>query len=685
MVYSGKPSAACERCRNRRLRCNLAKPSCAACIRAKVECVGFRDQVVFSFRDQNEVIARKHHARLERKRLKVVSRTKSASSKSPTNASVSSPIIPAASGLSLSNTDTNKDTTTPCVLSPYTIAPQVQELARCYFYANHVSGSSQGRHLSFLKPIIKECKDHILDAAVSAVALAAFANIHASPSLTVKSQAEYAAALSKTNRALGDPQLCKSDNVLAAVMLLGMYEIVACTDDRFVGRWINHVDGAAKLLEVRGPEQLSTPLGLEIFRQLRPQIVMSNLCQGRPALPILVQLTQQVDKSQDIEPSIADELAKMGIKVARLHAHTKEGVLSRPEEVIKAALKVDAEIVSLLLEAQHPWRYRTVAVPNLRGGEGRGSFITWGGYYHVYDNITACAMWNNYRAIRIILQELIRDTIEQLNGPSENAGESPHHCSLAVECHKAIVRMVEDICASVPFCLGYEMTPEDGDGSRLVSCFPWVADGPVSGSGGLTLMWPRQWELRNPGVPSDQVETTLAVFHASIAMGLNFDRVLQAISMYAERNKLVHSPILHLVEQGQWRVLQDTLLADLMDIPAVTPSEISTNIPILQETIKAVIDTYFDRNGHDDPIWWTPKAKAYEKSEKLRGARNKRYERRNAKRAQIKKAAADWCKRRIINRRPNRVAEAMAVMRSGGLIQDAEKKARSDSRDALQR
>lgn len=180
----------------------------------------------------------------------------------------------------------------------------------------------------------------------------------------------------------------------------------------------------------------------------------------------------------------------MGIKVARLHAHTKEGVLSRPGEVIKATLKVDAEIVSLLLEAQHPWRYRTVAVPNLRGGEGRGSFITWGGYYHVYDNITACAMWNNYRAIRVILQELIRDTIEQLNGPSENAGESPHHCSLAVECHKAIVRMVEDICASVPFCLGYEMTPEDGDGSRLVSCFPWVADGPVSGSGGLTLMWP---------------------------------------------------------------------------------------------------------------------------------------------------------------------------------------------------
>lgn len=36
---------------------------------------------------------------------------------------------------------------------------------------------------------------------------------------------------------------------------------------------MNHLDGAAKLLEARGPEQLSRPEGLDMFTQLRAQIV----------------------------------------------------------------------------------------------------------------------------------------------------------------------------------------------------------------------------------------------------------------------------------------------------------------------------------------------------------------------------------------------------------------------------
>jgi hypothetical protein len=36
---------------------------------------------------------------------------------------------------------------------------------------------------------------------------------------------------------------------------------------------MNHLDGATKLLEARGPEQLSRPEGLDMFTQLRAQIV----------------------------------------------------------------------------------------------------------------------------------------------------------------------------------------------------------------------------------------------------------------------------------------------------------------------------------------------------------------------------------------------------------------------------
>lgn len=40
-----------------------------------------------------------------------------------------------------------------------------------------------------------------------------------------------------------------------------------------VHRWRNHIEGATRLLELRGSEQLRTPQGLEMFTNLRSLIV----------------------------------------------------------------------------------------------------------------------------------------------------------------------------------------------------------------------------------------------------------------------------------------------------------------------------------------------------------------------------------------------------------------------------
>lgn len=48
---------------------------------------------------------------------------------------------------------------------------------------------------------------------------------------------------------------------------------MTCTDDLFIDRWMKHMEGAAKLIEFRGPEQLTRREGLDMFTQLRAQIV----------------------------------------------------------------------------------------------------------------------------------------------------------------------------------------------------------------------------------------------------------------------------------------------------------------------------------------------------------------------------------------------------------------------------
>lgn len=51
---------------------------------------------------------------------------------------------------------------------------------------------------------------------------------------------------------------------------------MTCTDGSFIDRWVNHMDGATRLIEVRGSEQLSRHEGLALFTQLRTQVVSSN-------------------------------------------------------------------------------------------------------------------------------------------------------------------------------------------------------------------------------------------------------------------------------------------------------------------------------------------------------------------------------------------------------------------------
>ncbi|EQL00037.1 hypothetical protein OCS_04251 [Ophiocordyceps sinensis CO18] len=156
-------------------------------------------------------------------------------------------------------------------------------------------------------------------------------------------------------------------------------------------------------------------------------------------------------------------------------------------------------------------------------------------------------------------------------------------------------------------------------------------------------------EARDPAITEADIMTIWAALNACNSMGLNFDRVRQTIAIYADRNSLVHASIQRLVEQGQWHILKDTLAQDLVDIPIVTPSHLRGNIPLLQEIVQAVIDTYFDRRGghHNDPNFWTPKEEAYDRSAKMAERKDKKMEAVLAKRKLVEKLAAKRCAKLI--------------------------------------
>lgn len=68
-------------------------------------------------------------------------------------------------------------------------------------------------------------------------------NRQMSPDLMQSAYSEYSTALLATNRALQDPAMYKSDSTLAAVMLLGMYEVrpFSCTSETWIDRTGDHM------------------------------------------------------------------------------------------------------------------------------------------------------------------------------------------------------------------------------------------------------------------------------------------------------------------------------------------------------------------------------------------------------------------------------------------------------------
>lgn len=115
-------------------------------------------------------------------------------------------------------------------ISPLLSIP-TEQLASCHFFSNFILVPRQGGtrgFMDYLLPLMKsESSNSHLQHAFNACSLAHLGNRVKSNSEDIPNKAlsEYTQALSATHHALQDPELSKTDGTLAAVLLLGLYEV----------------------------------------------------------------------------------------------------------------------------------------------------------------------------------------------------------------------------------------------------------------------------------------------------------------------------------------------------------------------------------------------------------------------------------------------------------------------------
>lgn len=199
---------------------------CSACLRARVESCEYREVLGLSFRDESEKVVRKAQEKTTRK-------------------------------------------PSPC----QGLTCPTWSLARGYMYTNYMTTNHFGGYLPCLVALTDRWPHSALPAAITAVGLAALANIRQCPRMMLEARQECTTAISLTKSALNNSVVAKRDDVLATVVMLSIFEVMTCNDSSSIRRWMGHLDGATKIMELREEEQLDTAEGLELFRHLRVGIV----------------------------------------------------------------------------------------------------------------------------------------------------------------------------------------------------------------------------------------------------------------------------------------------------------------------------------------------------------------------------------------------------------------------------
>lgn len=258
MVYYGKLSKGCERCRLRKVKCDQRRPGCTRCEKSSAACPGYRDLGQVLFRDESARV-------IERARRDYhVGEDDAGSEGSPSpHASAVQEAVPASP-----------------VEQPLTrsLQPPLGQMAADFFFSNFVVEGPllSDTNCDLLVSIYGNHPESAAFHAIEAIGLAGLSNVFRVPQLCVEARRRYGQALVGTNSSLSDPAEATSDVTAMSVLLLAQFESMTVESWDQYSR--AHLEGASLLLKLRGQKQFERESGIRTYFALRMQIVSASPC-----------------------------------------------------------------------------------------------------------------------------------------------------------------------------------------------------------------------------------------------------------------------------------------------------------------------------------------------------------------------------------------------------------------------
>ncbi|KAF2494651.1 hypothetical protein BU16DRAFT_44664 [Lophium mytilinum] len=353
MVFRGRPSKACERCRARRLKCDFMIPTCGQCTRASVACSGYRDTQQLRIRDESLTVAKKVFV----------------------------------------------------VQNAHPVKPQFLPLsidlqAREAFFAFYVTSKCW----NFLRPYSHptDSPEH-LTLAIEAVSLAYLWHQVNSDTALANARERYVLALRMTTKILKSPKEATKEATLLASLLLDLFEKITDIEPRNTKSWTSHVDGALSLVKLRGLEQFQNRSDIDILLRLSSNSLMSCLCSDSPVPDELMAIQAHIaNHLHTLDPKL--RLSEVMVDYGRFRNDAKRGVLSN-EEYVRMAMKLDERLLTIDFELPARWDRITTFTECT-------SDRVFGSHYDTYSDPKICLARNLFRVMRtLVINSLIEHSL----------------------------------------------------------------------------------------------------------------------------------------------------------------------------------------------------------------------------------------------------------------------------------
>jgi hypothetical protein len=465
MVNRGGPSKACDECRRRKIRCDQKRPQCSQCLRIKKQCPGYRDL--------DDVIFRPYQGQ-------VGERTKSPrkipQEESPKSKERNSMIDIEADSLAYNypvSRSQSKSPTRTIAQDPFEViyitpkadfaSPSWGHQAKSYFIAQYTLGPKSSEATFSWFDFVPEMYSTTLEGSPFQTALMAisWANLAGQSSLVwmnYEARKTYGKAITRVNEALQNPITAVQDDILAAVLLLGLYDNMVGDDDHILG---SHREGVAALLDLRGAKQFDTPMGRNLYRHVRALFRVLELNALFRKDPRINEPSTSIQTQWSVHMSYNNATGQIIIlsnKGANLCVRARDALEIQnldPENHVLQLLQLlqeceDLEAELINWDATLPENLRSCRY-EIYSDQQQGIQPK---YLLTYSNPSLLGAISLYRTSRIYVNETAYAIIDLIECLQQNAISIETSLELSIKkqtAAKVSRDLIDDICASMPF------------------------------------------------------------------------------------------------------------------------------------------------------------------------------------------------------------------------------------------